>query len=54
MKHCTKCGRKYDDPSLLYCTDDGTPLNPRFDSEAETVKIAELTPADIVVEIAIM
>ena len=52
MKHCTKCGRKYDDLSLLYCTEDGTPLTPRFDSEAKTVKLAELTPADIVMEIA--
>lgn len=52
MKHCIKCGRKYADPSLQYCTDDGTPLTPRFDSEAETVKIPELSPADIEMEIA--
>jgi len=52
MKHCTKCNRQYDDPSLNFCTDDGTPLTPQFDSEAETVKIPEWSPADIEMEIA--
>ena len=52
MKHCTKCGRKYGDPSLDYCTEDGTPLTPRFDSDAETEKIPEWSTADIVMEIA--
>lgn len=52
MKHCTKCNRQYDDPSLKFCTEDGTPLTPQFDSEAETVKIPELSVADIEMEIA--
>ena len=52
MKHCTKCGREYDDPSLKFCTEDGTPLTPRFDSEAETVRVPELSQADIEMEIA--
>ena len=52
MKQCTKCGREYDDSSLQYCTDDGTPLTPRFDSEAETVKVPEWSPTDIEMEIA--
>src|SRR5688572_32702440 len=52
LKQCTKCGREYDDPSIKFCTEDGTPLTPRFDSEAETVRIPEWSPADIVMEIA--
>lgn len=52
MKHCTKCGREYDDPSLQFCTEDGTPLIPRFDSEAETVRVPEWSQADIEMEIA--
>lgn len=53
MKHCTKCGRQYSDPSLNYCTEDGTPLSPQFDSEAETVKIAPaMSPEDLMLEIA--
>jgi hypothetical protein len=51
MKHCTKCHRQYDDPSLKFCTEDGTPLT-HFDSEAETVKIPDLSTADIEMEIA--
>ena len=51
MKHCTKCNRQYDDPSLKFCTEDGTPLT-QFDSEAETAKIPELSTADIEMEIA--
>jgi hypothetical protein len=51
MKHCTKCGRQYYDPLLKYCTEDGTRLTPQFDSEAETVKIAELTAQDVVMEL---
>jgi hypothetical protein len=53
MKHCTKCGRQYSDPSLKYCTEDGTPLSPQFDSEAQTVRIAPaMSPEDLVLEIA--
>lgn len=52
MKHCTKCGREYYDPSLKFCTEDGTSLTPRFDSEAETVKVPEWSQADIEIEIA--
>jgi hypothetical protein len=52
MKHCTKCGRQYYDPSLKYCTEDGTPLTPQVDAEAATVKIPELTDLDIVMEIS--
>jgi hypothetical protein len=52
MKQCTKCGRKYDDPSIMFCTEDGIPLTPRFDSEAETVKVPEWSPVDIQMEIA--
>ena len=50
-KHCTKCHRQYDDPSLKFCTEDSTPLT-QFDPEAETVKIPELSKADIEMEIA--
>jgi hypothetical protein len=53
MKHCTKCGRQYSDPSLKYCTEDGTPLSPQFDAEAQTVKIAPaMSPEDLMLEIA--
>jgi hypothetical protein len=52
MKHCTKCGRQYDDPSLKYCTEDGTPLTPHVDAEATTIKIPELTDLDLVMEIS--
>jgi hypothetical protein len=52
MKHCTKCGREYDDPSFKFCTEDNTPLTPRFDSEAETVRVPEWSQADIEMEIA--
>jgi hypothetical protein len=53
MKHCTKCSRQYSDPSLNYCTEDGTPLSPQFDAEAETVRIAPaMSPEDLVLEIA--
>jgi len=52
MKHCTKCGREFNDPSIKFCTEDGTPLTPRFDSEAETVKVPEWSQADIEMEIA--
>ena len=51
MKHCPKCNRQYSDPSLNFCTEDGTPLTPRFDSEAETVKVPEWSQADIEMEI---
>ena len=52
MKHCTKCGREYDDSSIKFCTEDGTPLTPRFDAEAETVKVPEWSLADVEMEIA--
>src|SRR6185295_18703152 len=26
MKRCSTCNRTYDDPSLIFCIDDGTPL----------------------------
>jgi hypothetical protein len=53
MKRCTKCGRQYSDPSLKYCTEDGTSLSPQFDSEAQTVKIAPaMSPEDLMLEIA--
>jgi hypothetical protein len=52
MKTCTQCGREYNDPSIKFCTDDGTPLTPRFDSEAETVRVPEWNAADIQMEIA--
>ena len=52
MKHCTKCARQFDDPSIKFCTEDGTPLTPRFDSEAETVRVPEWNQADIQMEIA--
>lgn len=51
MKHCAKCNRQYEDPSLRFCTEDGTSLT-QFDSEAETVKIPDLSTADIEMEIA--
>jgi hypothetical protein len=52
MKTCPTCQRQYEDPSLKFCTQDGTALTPRFDSEAETQEIRELTADDIVMEIA--
>ena len=39
MRTCPKCNRQYDDDSLNYCLEDGTVLNPRYDAEAETLKI---------------
>ncbi len=39
MRTCPKCNRQYDDDSLSYCLEDGTVLNPRYDAEAQTLKI---------------
>jgi hypothetical protein len=39
MRTCPKCNRQYDDDSLSYCLEDGTVLNPRYDAEAETLKV---------------
>ena len=52
MKTCTQCGREYDDSSIKFCTEDGIPLTPRFDSEAATVRVPDWSAADIQMEIA--
>jgi hypothetical protein len=55
MKRCPKCNRQYD-ASLNFCTEDGTALTPRYDSEAETLKNTpkqpELSPQDVIMELA--
>jgi len=39
MKRCPKCKRKYEDDSLRFCLDDGTPLFDARDSEAPPTEI---------------
>ena len=39
MKQCPKCKRKYDDDSLRFCLEDGTPLFDARDSEAPATEI---------------
>ena len=39
MKRCSTCNRTYDDPSLSFCIDDGTPLTPvEADDDSTVVK----------------
>ena len=39
MKRCPKCKRKYDDDSLRFCLEDGTPLFDARESEAPATEI---------------
>ena len=39
MKRCPKCKRKYDDDTLRFCLEDGTPLFDARDSEAPATEI---------------
>lgn len=39
MKRCSKCNRKYDDDTLRFCLEDGTPLFDARDSEAPPTEI---------------
>lgn len=39
MKRCPKCKRKYDDDTLRFCLEDGTPLFDASDSEAPATEI---------------
>jgi F5/8 type C domain-containing protein len=39
MKRCPKCKRKYDDETLRFCLEDGTPLFDARDSEAPSTEI---------------
>jgi hypothetical protein len=39
MKRCPKCKRKYDDDTLRFCLEDGTPLFEARDSEAPATEI---------------
>ena len=39
MKRCPKCKRKYDDETLRFCLEDGTPLFDARDSEAPATEI---------------
>ena len=39
MKRCSTCNRTYDDPNLIFCVDDGTPLTPvEADDETTVVR----------------
>lgn len=42
MKRCPKCRRNYDDDSLRFCLDDGTPL---FDARDSSAPATEIMPA---------
>src|SRR4026209_1539069 len=42
MKRCPKCKRNYDDDSLRFCLDDGTPL---FDARDSSAPATEIMPA---------
>jgi hypothetical protein len=42
MKRCPKCKRKYDDDTLRFCLDDGTPL---FDARESDAPATEILPA---------
>ncbi len=50
MKHCPNCKRSFDDDSLSFCLDDGTPLiagsGGRADSQATLVSPAPFPPMD--------
>jgi hypothetical protein len=39
MKRCPKCNRKYDDDTLRFCLEDGSPLYDTRDSEAPATEI---------------
>lgn len=39
MKRCPKCNRKYDDDTLRFCLEDGSPLFDERDSEAPATEI---------------
>src|SRR6476619_89094 len=50
MKHCPNCKRSFDDDSLSFCLDDGTPLiadsGSRADSQATLVSPVPFPPMD--------
>ena len=45
MKRCSTCNRTYDDPKLIFCVDDGTPLTP-VDVEDDTTVVRPRTEND--------